>query len=301
MEYQEEFANLLSQGTETPEQPAQEAPTAEEMLDLSLGGKAYKIPVSTEVPFKHNGTIQKVPFSKLLNQYRQSDHLESKMGEYKRMKEEIEKERGDLNSYNMQRQKYDAIQKWSEENPQAWDSLYALWQNREQALQQGGEQAALLAEVGQLRNKLNEAFEKIGSFEQERESSQTEKAVVMVKGQIEGFKKEFPEIDLDEKDQEGLTVKDRIIAFGVQNNLDDFDTAALKYLKPRLMETILARGRNEAVKGVVRDKKEGIVSRGRTPASPGQSAKEIDPRKMSYEDLNAAAKAEYESLVNTST
>lgn len=301
--YQQEFEKLTEGSGEGAAPSEAQAKATEEAIELMLNGQKLAIPLTTEIPFKHNGTIQKLPFSQLLNNYRQADHLTSKVSELQNLKKSLEQERGDLDTYKNLRAKYEMIQKWSEENEDQWNRLYDMWQQKERIL--AGQatdpnQAAItpyLKEIDGLNAKLRKVEEFMNTYEQQTKETEVQKQMSQVQKEIDAFAKDFPEIPLDEKDQSGITVREHIIAFGVENGIPEFEAAALKYLKPRLLETIQARARNEAVKGVRGERKEGILARSSKPFQSGQSS--IDPRKMSYEDLKNLAREEFEAQMKT--
>jgi hypothetical protein len=117
-----------------PQTPTPATQAKIEELEIMLQGKPFRLPVNAEIPVKHNGQILKTPLEKLLNSFRQSSHIEDKLKEYKTMREKFESERGDLDSFNASKQKYGAIQDWSEKNPEQWERLWESFQSRDKLL-----------------------------------------------------------------------------------------------------------------------------------------------------------------------
>ncbi len=279
--------------------PPTTQPTVEE-IELMVNGKPFRLPVNTEVPYKHNGQIVKKPFSNILNSVRQDDHLESKKAEYLKMKAEIEKERGDFDTYKSQREKFGAIQDWSEKNPQEWQRLLDLYQKKDLVLgtpEAGQEQVSpkVLEYIGKLEAKIREHDEKWSSFDKQNEETKVREEVGVINREVEEFSKEFPEIDLTEANLDGVTLKGLIMQHGVNNGIRTFKLAAMDFLGPRLMEIAQQRGRTEAVKSVKTDKSQGIVARSDKPFGQGSP---VDPGKMSKGDRLNAAKAELESALS---
>jgi hypothetical protein len=294
-DYQAEFA-ALTQGetSDTPQATTEAAVDTNEYIEIPVNGQMVKIPMNAEVPFKHAGTINKAPFSKILNEYRQGMHLDSKRSEYQKIKEEAEKARGESDSYQQMRQKYEAIQKWSEENPDQWERLYQMWQERDKVFTSQGPtdpNNQLLQHIKGLEGKLKTYDEFMHNYQSKEQEQKTQQNVALVEQDMATFAKDFPEISLEEKDEEGYPLKSRIVAFGVQNDIPDFESAALKYLKPRLLEVIQGRVRNETVKTVKSDKQQGIVGRSSTPQGKGS---EVDPKKLSWNQLGEMARAEFD-------
>lgn len=275
-------------------QPEVQPTTAEEMLELAVGTNKYKIPLSVDVPFKHNGQMTKVPFGQLLNNYRNSSKQSDRALELKKLQEQLEAQKAGYQNYDVMRQKYEAIQKWSEENPDQFEELMSLWKTRVE--NRGSDPNA--AEIMSLRKELGELKEFKSQFEKTQEEKEDEANVKAITGEIEAFKKEFPEINLDERDEEGATLWAKIVNFGVEKKIPEFEAAALKFLKPKLLETLSKRARNETVKGIQKDTQQGIVARSRTPfgTANGQSAS-LDPRKLSWEKLKDAAREEFQELI----
>jgi hypothetical protein len=133
-------------------------------------------------------------------------------------------------------------------------------------------------------------------LDQEREQQAIARDTEAVKGEIETFRKEWPELDLEEKDLDGLSLTARIMQSGTDKGIREFKTAALDHLHPRLLDIAQQRARNEAVKGITSDRQQGILARSSTPFT-GQST-EGDPGKMSKSDRTAAAKAEFQRLIS---
>src|SRR5437899_2639482 len=145
-EAREEFSKGM---TETPAETTQEqVPTTTqtappstqakiEELEYLLGGKSFKLPSNAEFRLKHNGQYMQAPLEKMANAFRQSTHFEDKGKELRTLREQLEKDRGEVGKYNELRQKYEAIQSWSEANPKDWERLWMLFQNKERALLDG--------------------------------------------------------------------------------------------------------------------------------------------------------------------
>jgi len=86
----------------------------------------------------------------------------------------------------------------------------------------------------------------------------------------------------------------QILKHVVSQGISTFRLAAFDLLGPKLQDALIARGRQDAVKAVRQDKQQGIVSRSQKPGT-GQS--DPDTSKMSWSDLNRAAKSELEGVL----
>lgn len=289
--------------TETPEvtpQPTQQTPQqkAVEEFEVLVGGKPVKIPATTEFSFKHNGQLTKTPLEKLLNVFRQGTNFEEKGKELKALREAIEKDRGDVDTYKSMRDKFEALQTWSEQNPDQWERLHRLFQDREKALTEGQVEGGNVfsQELASLRNELKDLRDWKSKYDQDQQEARVAADTEAVKKDIEKFQADFKEIDLSEKDVDGYSLKSRIMKFGIDNEIPNFRTAALEYLHDRLADILVERGRTEAVKNVQKDTQQGILARSGQPFSSGQGT-EVDPRKLSSSELKRLATQELEAML----
>lgn len=282
------------------EEVAQEAaPTVEEM-EYYLGGKANKLPVNAEFAFNEGGKITKAPLSTMVNHYRQRADLDKRFGELKKGREEWEAERGDIEQYKALKAKWEALESWSREKPEEFDAIWNGYHNKDKILleqkAQDPNSRALVEEIASLKQKLNGFEEFKSQFEQRQEQELKQQALSEVDEEAATFQGEWPEIKLDEKGEDGLSLKHQIMKFGVSKGLPDFESAALKFLKPKLLEIASQRARSEAVKGVKLETKNGVIARGSKPLLNGKGS-EVNPRKMSWGEAANAAKAEMEALL----
>lgn len=302
MEVDHEAALAELQQAETAGEEGQEQAQEEdntEYYELPYNGETYKFPMNHEIPIYHNGQTQNVPFSKVINSYRNSAHLEQKQKELKDQLNQIKPEYDEFQNY---KDKLYALQKWSEENPNDFDRLYQLYENKDQHLlaNQGSEQAGLppdhplIKQVSTLSQSLNEMQEKLSKYEQMEQEQVEQSQVAEVEKEIEDFSKEFSGVSLDEADPEGITLREQILKFGAENGYPTFRSAAMDYRYPdgtpllsRLLDTAKHEGRNETVKAVKRDNESGILKRSSTP-SQGQGTA-FDVRKLDNETRDELA------------
>ena len=279
-----------------PETPA---PSVEQ-VEYYLGDKANKLPVDAQFAFTEDGKVIKAPLSTMLNHYRQRSGLDKKFSEFNKTREDFQNEQkqwGDLEPYRQ-------LQKWSTEKPEEFQAIWDLYQNKDKHLltQKASDpnSQALIDEMTNLKKELGGLKEFKTQFDKQREQEEDQKNLKELDDEVNSFKKEFPEINLDQESDMTLqsgqkaTVKQAIMLFGHQNRIPDFESAALKYLKPKLLEVVGQRARTEAVKGVRQDNKQGVIARSSTPLN-GQGSK-VNP-KASWGDATKAAKAELEAML----
>lgn len=297
-EIQQEFEELLK-GGETA--PAEEAAKADEIA-YYLGDKQNKLPVNAELEFVEGGKPIRQSLSTILNHYRQRSELDKRYGEFKKERESWDSEVGDRETYIQQKEKFGALQDWSEKNPEEFQTIWDMYQNRDKHLLASKVQAetgaqvpqAVLNEISSLKAELSGLKEFKSQFDKQQEEIKDQKAYEAVSSEMESFKKDFPEFNLEEAQEDGLPLFKHILIHGVRRGIDDFRLAAQDYLGPKLHEALIARGRNEAVKSVRQDKQQGIVSRS---SKPGTGQSDLDTSKMSWADLNKLAKGELEGVL----
>lgn len=292
--------SLNQQTTTTPVTEGAPASSTPPVETFEINGN--KFPVTTEFSFIHNGKTVKPTYQNLTNNYRQWQHQQDKWkNEYQPKITDWETNKPKFEEYKGFYDKYGALQKWSEENPDQWKRLEDIWKNKDQHLltPAGAQPNAeafnpLIKEVADLKNQINNEFKPFIEKFQTREQQETEqKDIAHVTNEIKSFQKEFPEIDLNEKDSDGLSLWAKITQWGTSKGFGEFEPAAMMYLKSRIAEIYSMRGRSEAMKSAKNDFNQGIVKRSATPFQNGQGnpPQPQNIRKMSYGDITAAAKA----------
>lgn len=285
----------------------QEAPqTQEEMLEFLLGEQKFNVPLSYQIPIKHNGELRDVPLGSVINSWRQNSQLQQKQAEYKQQLGTYESK---LSALGDNYEKVIEFQKWSEENPQQWEKLYSMWNEKEKYTLASDNNSSdngltpdhpLLGHVSELTQKFRQMEEKLGRYEQMEQETENQKVVSEVNEEMEKFGKEFPHIDLTQTDEDGVSLRGQILKFGADNGYPTFRSAAIDYQYPdgsslldKLKESALSQGRNDAVKTIKQDKKNGVLERSNVP-SFGQN-RSIDPARLSDDERFDAALRELTS------
>jgi hypothetical protein len=287
-----------SQGSETPSVTPQTAePTAAEMFEL----QGHKFPVSTEFQLVQDGKTQKVPYNSLLNGYRRATHYQQKHEEFLKQQKEWEEKLKGFDTYKGFHDKYGALQEWSEKNPDDWKRLEDIWRNKDQHLLAAKTTGAgadpqavnpLVQEISELKKQFQEQVKPFLEQQKSREEQERiDKDVQAVKGEITDFQKEFSEIDLQEKDPDGIPLWSKIVQWGTSKGYVDFTSAAMVYLKPRIVEIMGLKARETAMKSVKEDQKAGIVKRSSGPILPNGAAPSKPVRSLSYAEIAEQAKS----------
>lgn len=283
----------------TPE-PTPAAP--ETGIEYFLGEQSNRLPETAEFHLKHNGQMARIPVSKLVNNYRQSAHLESKYKDISDKYGQYEKKVGPLEEWEKRSSElapYEQLQKWSLEHPDAWNHIWDSYQKAQNGLMPTGQEGQPSLQTDALHKTISELRDQLGelkSWKEERTQAeqaqelQSEKQRIETEAQEYGKKLEKYGIKLDELDEDGISLKGRIYQFAAENGIGKFEVAAKAYLNDTLLERAMSNGRQEGVKGVKGDAAAGIVSRSGVPVK-GQ-APQVDIRKMSETDRRSAALAE---------
>lgn len=290
--------------TETAPAATAEATKPTEYFEIN----GQQFPTSTEFKLAHDGKIVKVPYGTMANVYRQATHFEDKNKKFNEERQKWEAQKTSVDQALAFKEKYGPIQEWSEKNPTEWEKLWNVYQNKDKHLLESqlaphgagaakvGAQAELnqlkplLDEISKMKAELGGLNEVKSQWEKTQEAQREAKDVEFVKNEMSTFQKDYPEINLEERDPDGVTLWAKVMKFGIDSRLPDFESAALKFLKPRLQDTWASRARNEVVKGFKTDRQQGIVQRSATPILGQGQSKTIDPSKMSYAEITEAAK-----------
>lgn len=285
----------LSQG-EQPQNEAQQV-SDEPMYEIPYGDQVYKLPLSHELPIKHNGQVIKAPLEKVLNAFRERQHLSDKFSAFNKEREEFEAAKAALGDMN-QLSELQKIQQWSQESPEEFERFWEMYQNRDNYLKQGDESGMITAELQSLRSTIKQQQDAIQQLMSGHEEQQTAAEIQEVEQEIDAFKSQYGEkygIKLEETDEEGLSLQARIIKHGIDNNIDSFKLAAFDFLEDRLFTTAQQEGRREVADKIKQDRRAGIIGRSATPTT-GET--NLDPLKMNEDELMNSALSEFNKLVS---
>lgn len=264
-------------------------------LDIDLGEQKFKLPYDHKLKVKHNGEYVETPLEQVLNAWREREHFSDKYKSFNQEKEQFEQQR---NQFDPERfQTLDALQKWSEENPDQFDQIWNMYQQRDQILSQQSDDP-VSGMVRDLQNQVKELSQFKNQFEQYQQQQQEAEDIEQVNSDIQKFQQEYGEkygINLNEADEEGVKLETRILKHGIEKGITDFMTAASSYLLPTLIENAQHKGRTETAKAVRSDKRAGILGRSDTPSN-GET--KFDPRGLSEQELEDRALAEFQSMLN---
>lgn len=280
--------------TETPpakEEAAPENAKQVQYFDFPWEGKTLKIPMNYKIPLKENGEMQEWEFGNLLNKARSAANLERK---YTETSSKL-KEYGDYDAFLAQKQKYDALQTWSEQNPKDWERLFDMFQNREKYTLANGEQAGqnqqLLETITSLRKEIDELKGNFGKYDELYKSQENEKIVNAVLSERAEFEKAYPFFDLNEKDVDGVDRFSAIIHFGSSNGYPDFKSAAMAMFGDQIVKAATELGRKSLTDQMKKDKANGVIARTSLPngqSTPTTGRPATDRKAVAAQELELA-------------
>ncbi len=279
-----------------------EAPTQEEMLEYYLGDKANKLPLSAQAAFKENGKVNKVPFSQVINGYRMNQKTAQQNAELLKGKSQWDMTAKELADYKAREEgfkPYKALQDWSVEletkNPVGYkylmDQIDRVKNGTFQSTQEGSgyDSTALTGTIAELRQELQGLKEWKQTFDEVQEQKKMQEDQVFVNTEIEDHKKKFPEINLDEVDENYIPLKTKVIDFGVEKGYQNFTDAFHAYFRDKLPEIFAQRGRTEATSSIKKNTMNGIIARSSTPFTGHPIKADNDKSKIL---------SEFESILN---
>lgn len=273
-----------------------------EEFEYLLGEKASRLPANAEFSLKNDGRIDKIPLSKIINGYRELTSLKPKYQQLTGVEKKWAEERGQYDKSLKELEPFKKLQEWSLKRPDAFEFVMKHMKLDENGLLTLSEDArapgvneGLNSVISDLKNQVSQLSEWKSGWEKQQEEARLQNEDREVSKETEELvdylKQKGIEIDLDEKDESGISLRGRIYKYGADNHIASVKAAALSYLSDTLLDKAMQRGRSEAVKGVRGDARAGIISRSSTPTN-GQS-KPIDVRRMTPEQRMRAALAEY--------
>lgn len=288
-------------------EPVAQTQTIEELI-FESGGKQFKVPANAELALKHAGQTVRKPLNTIINGWRQVGDYNSKLAEIDRRNKEYE-----TNSQALD--KFRQLEEWSRENPELFEHVWNGYTNRDklaiqqqlgtinqQAQDNGNGAANLDPRVVKMFEDMSSQIKGLLSDKEMREKEQEEKAIEadisFINTQIEDFQKYLDSnfahanIKLENEDENGISLKAKIIKFGIDSKLPDFETAALKYLKDTLIFKAAEKARIDAVKNVKQQNRSGLIATSSTPFPNGQSDRVESVKGKSYEQIASEAKRE---------
>lgn len=314
-------------------QPAPGSTPAEDFLTFMAGNKQYQVPNSANLTFKADKEDVTKPISSILNGYRENRDYKIRMdGLTKREQQiaEMQQKYGDIDklSQNELYSKWGELEKWSTENPDLFNHLWDSYQNRHKLDTEfkAGQTPATPGAPGQqppagtlppevveiisgLRQQVADLNQFKTTYETSQEEAQQKQDEEFINTQVSEYQnflnEQYPSpdgkgslINLDARGDDGLTLRAKIMQHGLDKSIPDFEIAADSYLKSKLLEMAIDKGRTDAVNGIRTNTRKGIVPDGTTPLQPNGSQGPANVQGKSWGEISDSALQEYEQLAS---
>lgn len=193
--------------------------------------------------------------------------------------------------------KYKPVDDYIKQDPQWWEHVQQSYAQRLQGLQGQQTQAQSLdpshpvsQEIAQLRAQFNELAQFKQAITQEREAQRIATEDQQLNTAIESIRKEYPDLDLAQVDDSGKTLELRVMEYGIQNGIKDFQAAFKLFNHEALIKRAEERGKEHVQKDLQKKTKLGLLGKTQAPTRAISEARDI--KSKSYEDILDEAKLE---------
>lgn len=184
---------------------------------------------------------------------------------------------------------YKPVAEFVNNDPQGaawWDHVQKQWESRHTFNQP----EELKETLNPLHSKIQSLESELSDLRQFKDSFTQKEQDQQLDAEISQVKEKFGNVDFSSVDDSGLTLEQRVINYGVKQNLPSFRSAFLDYYHDDLMKINQAGQAENQAKAKQAKAKEGIL--GQSPTPKTQLSKPENLRSKSYEDLHEEVLAE---------
>lgn len=263
-----EKADALLDTIEAPSASLQDtAPTTtqaqQDEWDLTVGGKQIKAKRDQVMQWAQQG--YSAP-GKIAQYTRELESLKKQLSESEPKYKELES-------------KYGPVDEYVRQNPQFWDHVVQSYQQRSQLLQDQSNPIA--QEIGQLRAQLQEFGQFKSQLEQQQQQQRIQQEDYEYTKTLAEIKKSYADVDFDSAGEDGLSLEQKVLQYGIENGIRNFKTAFKDFYHDELIKRAEAKAKESVTKEKMKSTKMGIL--GITPTSSKQTTS--DHRGKSYDDI----------------
>lgn len=274
--------------------PGEQSPQGE-----APGAESQQQAPADEWEYEVKGKKIKEPRDMVLKRASAGYHYAQQMEQYNKEKAAWEQQRDlDRQKWEEERKAYEPFKEmetFGRQNPQwveYWKRAYEARNNPvpqgEGVQTEGIQDIAAHPYVKSLEERVNK-FAKFMEDQQHREvQAKTEQEDNTYRQAVDAVRKEYPEIDFDQADEEGRSLEYRVLQHARFNGIHNFRSAFRDLHFDQLAAKKIEKAKEEVAQSRVADKRQGIIARG----SASNPAARIDYRKTSWEDLGNLAKKE---------
>ena len=241
-----------------------------------------------DVEFTWNQKKVKAPWEKAVQWTQQGYDYAQKMNEFKSKQAEYEAKRKEFDSrYGV----YTQIDEFAKANPEWWQHVNTAWNSRGQP--QGTTQTQqVAADLPQwVKEKLSKVDEFISKSEAERQAQEIAKADQALDSEVKSIKDSYKGLDWNTADETGLTLEQKVLQHGIENNLPSFRAAFRDYQFDNMMKLSEEKGKESLGRDFQKRSKVGLLGNSSTPRKEVSSVENV--RNKSYDDILNETLQEY--------
>ncbi len=251
------------------EQAAAAAPQTAQEYSLKVGGKEVK-----------------APLEKVLQWAQMGYDYPQKAQEFNTIKtkyEQMAARQQELDQIEQKWKPYKEVDEYAAKNPDWWKQVQESYQQKIAGAETSPEIAELKQELAELQAFKNE-------LSQEKKSQKIENEDKQLAGEVDGLRKQFPQIDFDSPDEEGNSLEVKILKHAMDNDIKSFRVAFRDYYHDHLLSQAREQGKEIVSKEVQKRTKLGILGESPKPTKGLKVAENVKDK--TYEDLLREAMGE---------
>lgn len=263
-----------------------EGPTAEGPTDPETPAAASAPETPEPAPpstykIKVNGQEIDATVDQLQQWAQQGYHYSQQKNNLEQQRTQFQKELEEAKRF---RELYAPVDEYAQKNPQWWDSITQSFQSRDQIRAPGdGQDNPVFEHLNSLKSELSEMKKNWETFQAEKAEKARIEQDQALNSQIEEVRKQYKDVSLEEVDDTGKSLENRVLDFAIENNIADFRNAFRLFNHERLMKLAEERGMQQLVKDRQKQTKLGLLGQSPTPTRGIQKATNI--REKSYDSL----------------
>jgi hypothetical protein len=262
-------------GAEGAQTPAAQAPQYPKEIELTIGGKPIK-----------------APWEKALQWAQQGYDYSQKMASFNQDRAKWDDER---KGFEKTISPYKAIDEYAKQNPDWWKHVESAYQSRTTGQPPGASanpdlesvKAALKAELEAEFKPIKEQFT---SIQEEKAAKAREAEDTALSTEVQSIQEKYPNLDWKSVDENGHSLEQRVLKHGMDNNIPSFRAAFRDYTHDDLLKLHEERGKENQVKELQKQRKQGLLGSSPTPKKGIARAEGV--KNKSYEDLMREALTE---------
>ena len=246
-----------------------------------------KTEAEQEFEYTALGDTRKEPLSLILKRAPQGYDYAQKMESYKQQQAELERIRQEAEARHS---KYAHIDEYAAQNPEWYDHWSQAYEQRQAGLNQSEQPSVDLSPIKQEIDALKNDFMGVKEFVTKQQQSVEDSKYW---DEIKAIQKDFPEVDMNQADEQGKTLEYKVLEHAKENGIGSFRVAFRDFYHDQLKSRMYEQAKQDMLKKDKELRKQGVVGVSNTPML---NTNMPDLRKMSDDEILRMAIAEAESL-----